>query len=138
MKPLVDLTAPEAYRFIQQHNAVLIDIRSTIEHQFVGHPIGAIHIPWSDGLDWAQNEHFVTDVLGLLQTTNPETEPKQYPVVLLCRSGARSQSAGQALIQAGFENVAHVADGFEGDKDSNHHRGNINGWRFCNLPWKQT
>ena len=138
MSQLVNLTSPEAYEFIQQQEAVLIDIRSTIEHQFVGHPVDAVHIPWSDGPDWARNDNFVTDVQSLLYAKNSQDEPKQQPVVLMCRSGARTQSAGAALIDAGFTNVAHVSDGFEGDKDSNHHRGNINGWRFFNLPWVQT
>jgi rhodanese-related sulfurtransferase len=139
MTPLVDLPAPDAYTFLQEHpNAVLIDVRSTVEHQFVGHPIGAVHIPWSDGLNWQRNENFVHDIEQYLTTQFPGFDTKQHPVVLMCRSGARTEKAGAALIEAGFSNVSHVSDGFEGDKDQNQHRGNINGWRFHNLPWQQS
>jgi hypothetical protein len=30
-----------------------------------------------------------------------------------------------------------VDEGFEGDLDDNHQRGNTGGWRFHGLPWEQ-
>ncbi|HEY5929860.1 MAG TPA: rhodanese-like domain-containing protein, partial [Burkholderiales bacterium] len=30
-----------------------------------------------------------------------------------------------------------VLQGFEGDKDSEGHRGSVGGWRFAGLPWTQ-
>ena len=33
---------------------------------------------------------------------------------------------------------SNIAEGFEGDKDENGHRGTLNGWRFRGLPWQQT
>lgn len=127
MTQLVNLTSPEAYNYLQNQEAVLIDIRTTIEHLFVGHPVDAVHIPWSDGPQLTRNENFIAEVENLLRTKCPSLDPRQQSVVLLCRSGARTQSAGAALLEAGFVNVSHVADGFEGDKDANQHRGNING-----------
>ncbi len=42
--------------------AVLIDIRSEMEYLFIGHPKGAIHIPWIDEPDWKINPRFAADV----------------------------------------------------------------------------
>jgi rhodanese-related sulfurtransferase len=62
---------------------------------------------------------------------------KSYPVLLLCRSGARSRAAAMALTAAGFEKAFNVAGGFEGDADGQGHRGNRNGWKASGLPWRQ-
>ena len=59
------------------------------------------------------------------------------PILLICRSGNRSEKAGIQLLEAGMENITHITDGFEGDRDDNNHRGTINGWRFNGLPWEQ-
>ena len=39
---------------------------------------------------------------------------KAAPVLLLCRSGARSRAAAIALTRAGFAQAFNIADGFEG------------------------
>ena len=57
---------------------------------------------------------------------------------MLCRSGARSATAGEMLVNNGYTNVYNVLEGFEGDKDENGHRSTINGWRFHGLPWEQS
>jgi rhodanese-related sulfurtransferase len=62
---------------------------------------------------------------------------KAVPVLLLCRSGARSRAAAIALTQAGYTNAFNVANGFEGDPDKQGHRGTINGWKASGLPWRQ-
>jgi rhodanese-related sulfurtransferase len=59
------------------------------------------------------------------------------PVILICRSGKRSNEAGEALIKDGFQNVYNVLEGFEGELDENHHRSTLGGWRFHDLPWEQ-
>jgi rhodanese-related sulfurtransferase len=59
-------------------------------------------------------------------------------VFLICRSGARSASAATALHGAGFTNCYNVAEGFEGDKDKEGHRGTIGGWKAAGLPWVQS
>ena len=46
--------------------AVLIDIRSTMEFLFVGHPKGAVHVPWIDEPDWIVNPEFVREIRKLL------------------------------------------------------------------------
>ncbi len=118
--------------------AVLVDIRSTMEYLFVGHPKGAVHVPWIDEPDWEVNPHFVTEIRKLLLGgVVCDHDSGCAPVILICRSGKRSLEAGKALIEAGVKNVMHVDEGFEGDLDEEHHRGSLGGWRFHDLPWEQ-
>ena len=47
-----DLSPQGAFDMLQENpRAILVDIRSTMEYLFVGHPKGAIHIPWIDEPD---------------------------------------------------------------------------------------
>ena len=118
--------------------AVLVDIRSSMEFLFVGHPKGAVHIPWIDEPDWDINPHFVTEVRKLmLGGQSCDAEDGCAPVILICRSGKRSKEAGRALGDAGLKNVFHVDEGFEGERDEHHHRSSLGGWRFHGLPWEQ-
>ena len=56
MSPVHDLTPKQAYELLQKNpRAVLIDVRSSMEFLFVGHPKGAIHVPWIDEPDWKIN-----------------------------------------------------------------------------------
>lgn len=126
-----NLTPKEAFDFLKKNpEAVFIDVRSDIEHMFVGHPQNAMLIPWIDGPDWEVNPDFVPQV--------KKAASMDRPVVLICRSGKRSVDAGNALEQAGLKDVYNVLHGFEGDLDDGHHRNSINGWRFEGLPWVQT
>ncbi|MDH5656434.1 MAG: rhodanese-like domain-containing protein, partial [Spirochaetia bacterium] len=62
-KELKHLTPKEASRMlIDNPRAVLVDVRSTTEYLLVGHPLGAVHIPWIDEPDWVIDKHFVTNV----------------------------------------------------------------------------
>jgi len=118
--------------------AILIDIRSTMEYLFVGHPVGAVHLPWIDEPDWVINPHFVSEVRKLmLGGTVCDTEEGCAPIVLICRSGKRSQEAGKVLLAAGLSNIFHIDEGFEGDLNEIHQRSSIGGWRFHGLPWEQ-
>ena len=118
--------------------AILVDIRSSMEFLFVGHPKGAVHVAWIDEPDWIENPHFVTDIRKLLLGGAICTiDDGCAPVILICRSGKRSLEAGKALLEGGFMRVFHVDEGFEGDLDDDHHRSSGNGWRFHGLPWEQ-
>ncbi len=128
------LSPTEAWQLIQNKpNVLLVDVRSQMEFLFVGHPTGAIHIPWIDEPDWTVNPHFVTQVrqaiLGGAQGAAA--------ILLICRSGVRSLEAGQTLVEAGLKEVYNVADGFEGAMDEKHQRSSRGGWRFHGLPWEQ-
>lgn len=132
------LTPEEAYEIIQSNSkAILVDIRSNMEYLFVGHPRGAIHIPWIDEPDWVVNPDFVKEIRQVLLGGVSEKANEDPPVILICRSGKRTVDAGNLLIKSGIHYVAHVTEGFEGDLDENHHRSTIGGWRFRGLPWVQ-
>ncbi len=133
------LTPPQAYQLLEDDpRAVLIDVRSEMEFLFVGHPVGAVHIPWIDEPDWKVNPDFVKEVRRVLLGGAVCVEDVGCaPVVLICRSGKRSLRAGEQLIEDGFTNVYNVAEGFEGELDESHQRSTIGGWRYHGLPWQQ-
>ena len=57
------LKPKQAHEFLQSHpDAVLIDVRSEVEFLFVGHPVGAINVAWSEAPDWEINPHFLAQV----------------------------------------------------------------------------
>ena len=122
-------------RLNENPDAVLIDVRTSAEHKYVGFPENSILIPWFDEPDLnsdpsafceAVNNHLSdrSDILGI-------------ELILICRSGFRSNEALKCLQSNGFTCVSHVASGFEGDLDENDHRGNLNGWRNDGMPWSQ-
>ena len=131
------VTPQDAKQVLDNHpDAVLIDVRSRVEFDYVGHPIGAVHVPWKDYPAWEQNPDLVADVRAALNASGGDDPAR--PILAICRSGARSMAAAEVLADAGYETLFNVEEGFEGDKDPDNHRGNINGWRFCGLPWEQS
>ncbi|MCG5511661.1 rhodanese-like domain-containing protein [Ectothiorhodospira shaposhnikovii] len=134
------LSPREAHELLRENpRALLIDIRSSMEFLFVGHPVGAVHIPWMDEPDWTLNPRFVPEVRKLLLgSVGSESAPETgAPVILICRSGKRSLDAGRLLIREGIPNVYHIGEGFEGELDEKHQRSSLGGWRFHGLPWEQ-
>lgn len=125
---------PLAAYALLQHNpdAVLLDCRTEIEHMYVGHPAGAEHVAWQEGLDWEIDPAFADKVRRLVKGDLSR------PVLIICRSGTRSLDAGLALEAAGFTQVINVLEGFEGPLDDDFHRGTLGGWRFRGLPWQQS
>ena len=124
------LQPKEASEFLHAHpDAVFIDVRSEWEYLFVGHPKGALLVPWVDGPECERNPEFVAHIKRATSIDRP--------IVLICRSGNRSRDAGKSLEEAGFTKVYNVEHGFEGDLDEEHHRGTKTGWRFEGLPWEQ-
>ena len=133
------VTPVEAYRLVEKdQRVVLIDVRSSMEFLFVGHPRGSVHVPWIDEPDWIVNPDFVTEVRKvMLGGVGMDDHDSDAPVVLICRSGKRSLEAGKLLIESGFMQVYNVSEGFEGELDDSHHRSTLGGWRFHGLPWEQ-
>ena len=138
-KEPIGLTPQQAFKLLEDDpRSVLVDIRSSMEFLFVGHPKGAVHVPWIDEPDWTINPEFVTDIRKLLLGGAVCTvDDGCAPVVLICRSGKRSLEAGKLLLESDFVRVYHVDEGFEGDLDEEHHRSSFNGWRYHGLPWEQ-
>jgi rhodanese-related sulfurtransferase len=136
---LQEISPLQAYEMIQENpGTVLVDIRSSMEFLFVGHPVGAVHVAWIDEPDWDINPDFVREIRKLMLGGVAKTDQEQTaPVILICRSGKRSKEAGDLLVNEGLKNIYHVDEGFEGERDEHHHRSSVGGWRFHGLPWEQ-
>ncbi|HEA26330.1 MAG TPA: rhodanese-like domain-containing protein [Ectothiorhodospiraceae bacterium] len=133
------LNPKEAWDLLQQDpRAILIDVRSSMEYLFVGHPKGAVHIPWIDEPEWVVNPNFVRSIRELtLGGVIDAVEGGSAPILLICRSGKRSLEAGRLLLESGFSDVSNIEEGFEGELDEEHHRSTTGGWRFHGLAWEQ-
>ncbi len=133
------LTPQQAYEMLNNDpRAVLVDIRSSMEFLFVGHPVGAVHIAWIDEPDWDINPDFSREIKQLmLGGLAKGDEINEAPIILICRSGKRSREAGEHLIDQGLSNVYHIDEGFEGERDDKHQRSSVGGWRYHGLPWEQ-
>jgi rhodanese-related sulfurtransferase len=131
------MSPQKAYELLQDNsNANLIDIRSSMEYLFVGHPVGAVHIAWIDDPEWSINPDFAKEAIRLVSKTGG-VAPLDNPLVIICRSGVRTLIAAKVLIEAGFTQIIHIDEGFEGDRDEKDHRSSIGGWRYRGLPWEQ-
>jgi rhodanese-related sulfurtransferase len=129
-----DIPPTEAHQRLKGNSAaVLIDVRTQPEWTFVGVPMveRLVRLSWQVYPTMDVNARFVEEVnaMGL---------PKDAEIMCLCRSGARSASAANALTAAGYTNCWNVAQGFEGDKDAGGHRAQVNGWKQAGLPWVQS
>lgn len=138
-KQVKTVDSRQAWQLIQENpKCLLVDVRSHMEFLFIGHPVGAIHVPWIDEPDWDVNPNFVREIKQLMLGGLAHSgEREDVPVLLICRSGKRSLEAGKLLLSEGVTNVFNIADGFEGELDDHHHRSTLGGWRFAGLPWEQ-
>ena len=131
------VTPPEAAAVLRgDSSAVLIDVRSKVEFDYVGHPVGAVNLIWKDYPAWDENPDFVAEVQAHLRANGGDDTAR--PILAICRSGARSMAAAKTLSAAGYTNLYNVEEGFEGDKDADGHRRCVNGWLHHGLPWEQT
>lgn len=129
-----DILPAEAHeRLVANPKAVLIDVRTQPEWAFVGVPAvdRLLRVSWQvyPGMD--VNADFAEQVAKA-------GVPKDAEILCICRSGARSAAAASALTAAGFTDCWNVAQGFEGDRDGDGHRGSIGGWKAAGLPWMQS
>lgn len=133
------INALEAWDLIRKEpNVLFVDVRSEMEYLFIGHPTGAVNIPWIEEPDWEVNPHFVRDIRKLvLGGVIDSPEHHAAPILLICRSGKRSEEAGNLLIENGFKRVYNIELGFEGELNDKHQRSTSGGWRFDKLPWEQ-
>ncbi|WP_135081039.1 rhodanese-like domain-containing protein [Terasakiella sp. SH-1] len=132
-----DITAQETWDILtEKPSAVLIDVRTAAEWAWVGQvdlsSLSKQHfcVEWNRFPGGVQNEYFVSEVEKLVAD-------KEAELLMLCRSGVRSKHAAIALTAAGFKTCYNISGGFEGDKNGDHHRGTVNGWKVAGLPWVQ-
>ena len=128
-----DIDPKATYQMLQEDpQAVVIDVRTQAEWAYVGGPAieRLIRLSWQVFPEMQVDEQFVEKLDGA-------NLPKDTQIFLLCRSGVRSAAAATALTAAGYVNCYNISAGFEGDKDADGHRGNVNGWKHDGLPWVQ-
>ncbi len=145
-----DIFADEAYNMQEKGEAVIIDVRTSVEYIYVGHGEGFINIPL---FDWTYEPK---DIETRVQSASYEIEKKTIKdhvatqklynakerenknfvsdvmkvmklknvdkVILVCRSGPRSKVAANMLAKAGIS-AYNLEDGF------------IFGWQADKMPW---
>ncbi len=120
----------------REPEALLLDVRSEPEWEFVGRPDPEAldqrvrFVSWKTWPGMIPNERFLEEVAAA-------GVERHRPLLLLCRSGQRSRDAAIALTRAGFGPCWNLAEGFEGPKDEAGHRNSRAGWRAAGLPWVQ-
>jgi rhodanese-related sulfurtransferase len=123
------VTPELAWRLFTQGEAHIVDVRTAEERKFVGHVPGTLHVPWATGTSLTRNPRFGRELEAKVS--------KESCVLLLCRSGKRSALAAEVAAKAGFLKVFNILEGFEGEIDTQQHRGGSDGWRYHGLPWVQ-
>ena len=123
-----DLTPELAWQWVQEGRALLVDVRSDAEREWVGWVPGALGLAWKQWPGMALNPQFDAGV--------QQAHASGKPLLMLCRSGVRSIAAAQKATELGAQ-AYNILEGFEGDPDSSGHRGHLGGWKHRGLPWKQ-
>jgi rhodanese-related sulfurtransferase len=123
-----DVTPETAARWLARGEAVLVDVRTDAEREWVGFVPGAVPLAWKQWPGMALNPDFDAGLRAAV--------PAGGKAVLLCRSGVRSVAAAKRAAELGVT-AYNILEGFEGDADADGHRGNQGGWRRRGLPWKQ-
>jgi len=124
-----DLSLELAYSWWQSDDAVLIDVRTDAEREWVGFVPGATALAWKQWPGMAMNVEFDKRL--------KEIVPAGKKILFLCRSGVRSIAAAKRATELGLE-AYNILEGFEGDPDQHAHRGRVGGWRLHGLPWRQS
>ncbi|MCX5581027.1 rhodanese-like domain-containing protein [Kaistia terrae] len=137
-----DVSADEAWEGLSSEpQSMLIDVRTRAEWAYVGivdlSAIGkeTLLVEWQSYPTMAVNADFAEVLAAELHRRGVGRETALY---FLCRSGARSLAAANALADAGFDRCFNIAGGFEGPLDEGRHRGTVDGWKAAGLPWVQS
>lgn len=117
-----------AWEWVQAGKALLVDVRTDAEREWVGFVPGALGLAWKQWPGMALNPHFDEGVR--------QAAASGLALLMLCRSGVRSIAAAQRATELGAR-AYNVLEGFEGNPNADGHRGQLGGWRMRGLPWKQ-
>lgn len=123
-----DVSPQLAWQWVQAGHALLVDVRTDAEREWVGFVPGALGIAWKQWPGMAMNPVFDAEIQAAAK--------EGHPLVLLCRSGVRSIAAAKRATELGVS-AFNILEGFEGDPDADAHRGLKGGWRYRGLPWRQ-
>lgn len=123
-----DVSPQLAWQWVQAGEAVLVDVRSDAEREWVGFVPGAQAVAWKQWPGMALNPQFDEAIL--------KAAAGGHKLVLLCRSGVRSIAAAKRATELGLT-AYNILEGFEGDPDAHAQRGRNGGWRHQGLPWRQ-
>lgn len=126
------LTPQEAYTLLQSDPKVkLVDVRTTAERDWIGRPSIAAEqhtaVQWNLYPGGTPNPDFLPQL--------EQVADKDTVLLFLCRGAVRSRHAAKLATENGYANSFDVLEGFEGDKDADGHRKNVNGWCKAGLPW---
>ena len=107
-------------------NSVLLDVRTQEEWETIGRPDGekiglqTYFLSIQFGEERVLNENFIQEFnnLAINQDKN---------ILIICRSGARSQFAAELINNNENYTCINISDGFEGNQE------NV-GWKRCGLP----
>jgi len=126
------VTPAEAYELLSLENAVkLVDVRTNAERDWVGRVAipEAQHsaVQWNIYPGGVANHEFIEQLNSVAR--------KDQVILFLCRSGVRSRGAATLASEHGYQHCYDILEGFEGEKDEQGHRKNINGWCHAGLPW---
>jgi sulfur dioxygenase len=125
-----DVTPELAWRWWQAGKAVLVDIRTAAEREWVGFVPDAPAVAWKQWPGMAMNPDFDAQIQALV------TQSGGKPLLMLCRSGVRSIASSKRATELGVT-AYNILEGFEGDPDAAAHRTTRGGWKFRGLPWRQ-
>ena len=137
-----DVTVEEVWgRLTSDPKAVLVDVRTRAEWNFVGVPdlneIGKqlYLVEWQTFPAGQIDPQFAARLSAALDEASVG---KNDEIFFICRSGGRSKAAATTMAASGYTRCRNVADGFEGPLDPRRQRGGAGGWKAAGLPWVQT
>ena len=124
-----DISPQLAWAWVQAGEAVLVDVRTDAEREWVGSVPGAVALAWKQWPGMALNADFDGSLKAAVSADKK--------ALMLCRSGVRSIAAARRATDLGIE-AYNILQGFEGDPDASGQRGKTGGWRYLELPWRQS
>jgi rhodanese-related sulfurtransferase len=140
---VTQINAQKAFELLaNDKNSVLIDVRTFEEFNFVGFPDSRafdnriVFLPWQTFPRMDENPEFAAELEDSLKKKFGD---KFYDtkLIFICRTGVRSNQAGNYAVNLGYKNCHNLISGFEGDLNKEEQRGKTNGWKASNLPWRQ-